>query len=105
MPKRPKKVVSIRLAQGSYHPPRAPRESAAARGYDGQWRKIRIAHLRTNPVCVVPGCGRAAYDVDHIVPIRQGGARLDRNNLQSFCHACHSKKTAKDGRKRGEAGR
>jgi 5-methylcytosine-specific restriction protein A len=34
-----------------------------------------------------------AVEVDHIVPIREGGARLDANNLQPLCHTCHSRKT------------
>ena len=31
-----------------------------------------------------------------IVPIRDGGARLDDDNLQSLCRACHDKKSAQD---------
>ena len=35
----------------------------------------------------------SATDVDHIVPIADGGAPLDQANLQSLCHECHSRKT------------
>jgi 5-methylcytosine-specific restriction endonuclease McrA len=35
--------------------------------------------------------------VDHIVPIRQGGAALDMNNLQSLCWSCHCAKSIKEG--------
>jgi 5-methylcytosine-specific restriction protein A len=31
--------------------------------------------------------------VDHIKPIKQGGAKLSHNNIQSLCHSCHNKKT------------
>lgn len=31
--------------------------------------------------------------VDHIVPIKKGGAELDESNLQPLCHSCHNKKT------------
>lgn len=34
--------------------------------------------------------------VDHIIPLDQGGERLNENNLQTLCAACHAKKTAKD---------
>jgi 5-methylcytosine-specific restriction protein A len=43
--------------------------------------------------------------VDHIVPLRAGGARLEVGNLQALCNRCHNRKTAGDTRKyqgRGE---
>jgi 5-methylcytosine-specific restriction protein A len=77
------------------------RPSAARRGYDATWRKIRLDHLRRHPVCVecerlglaVPGT-----DVDHVVPLARGGTHTGAN-LQSLCHIHHSRKTAReDGR-------
>ncbi len=100
MPDRPKRHRPVKVASGTYRPPGKPRGSAAARGYDAIWRKVRMAHLMANPVCVTQGCGRSAVDVDHIVPHQDGGGRLDRNNLQSFCHSCHSRKTPKDVKRR-----
>lgn len=47
--------------------------------------------LRREPLC--RRCGHEASQVDHIRPIRQGGARLDPENLQALCHSCHSRKT------------
>lgn len=35
-------------------------------------------------------------EVDHIVPIRNGGLPLDRNNLQLLCFTCHKVKSKKD---------
>src|SRR5690606_38340289 len=70
------------------------RLSARARGYDHDWQKVRARFIRQNPICVE--CGRLAEHVDHIVPISQGGARLDERNLQSLCRSCHSKKTARE---------
>ncbi|MFS1513428.1 HNH endonuclease [Chengkuizengella sp. SCS-71B] len=36
--------------------------------------------------------------VDHITPIKEDWSlRLDLINLQSLCHSCHNKKTAKIG--------
>lgn len=100
MPERPERVKGIRVATGTYRPPSKVRESPSRRGYDATWRKVRLAHLMANPVCVVPGCGKSAVDVDHIVPHQDGGGRLDPSNLQSFCHSCHSRKTPKDVKRR-----
>lgn len=81
------------------------RPSAAARGYDKNWEKLRKMVIASQPFCAVPGCGRATVDVDHIVPLSQGGKNV-RGNLQGFCHKHHSRKTALEdggfGRRRKE---
>lgn len=59
------------------------------------WKRKRKEYLDEHPFCVM--CGRPASMVDHIVPIRQGGALLDDGNLQSLCRACHSAKSIRDG--------
>lgn len=71
------------------------RESAYKRGYDSNWQRVRQMVLNRNPMCQVPGCTRPATDIDHIIPLRQGGENTD-NNLQALCHSHHSMKTAKD---------
>ena len=76
------------------------RPSAAARGYGRRWRRLRLMKLRASPMCQVEGCKQAATDVDHIEPKRDGGTDA-WDNLQSLCHAHHSRKTATEGR--GEA--
>ena len=74
------------------------RGSAARRGYGARWRKVRRLVLARDLICLAPGCTQAATDVDHVVPKRAGGTD-DMDNLQGFCHACHSAKTAReDGR-------
>lgn len=77
----------------------ARRESSRARGYDTAWEKLRRTHLADEPLCRM--CGAPAVLVDHIQPIRDGGARLDDANLQSLCRRCHDRKTAEDVRRRG----
>jgi 5-methylcytosine-specific restriction protein A len=67
------------------------RGSAAARGYDAAWRRLRTEHLALEPDCAC-GCGQVATDVDHIVPRRLGGSD-DHANLQSLAHGHHSRKT------------
>lgn len=76
------------------------RGTASQRGYGARWRKLRAMFLRTHPLCCDPyGVHQNAQevalatDVDHVLPLRAGGAnRYD--NLQSLCHSCHSRKTA-----------
>jgi 5-methylcytosine-specific restriction endonuclease McrA len=60
----------------------------------GAWKKLRGMFIRANPACA--DCGRAANVVDHIVPIRDGGPRLDMANFQSLCHKCHNAKRGKE---------
>ena len=74
------------------------RGSARKRGYDYRWEKVRSLHLANEPLCRM--CSRPADLVDHITPIRDGGERLDDDNLQSLCRRCHDAKTAEDVRKR-----
>ena len=73
----------------------AQRGTAAQRGYDARWRRIRAMYLRNNPLCVhclANGHTTPATDVDHITPLAVGGTHAP-DNLQSLCHSCHSRKT------------
>ena len=79
----------------------------ARRGFDAevgfyqsrQWRSARAAFLREHPLC--GRCGAKgllvpARVVDHVQPIKDGGARFDTANLQSLCVPCHNSKTARE---------
>jgi 5-methylcytosine-specific restriction enzyme A len=71
------------------------RETPAARGYDKRWGRLRAAFLRQYPLCYdcqVIGHIRPAVLVHHIVSIRNGGDRLDKNNLISLCRECHARR-------------
>tara|TARA_R100001163_G_scaffold63795_1_gene56503 strand:- start:764 stop:1060 length:297 start_codon:yes stop_codon:yes gene_type:complete len=60
------------------------------------WRKLRKVVLDKNPLCVHcldNDMVKPADVVDHIIPIKKGGAELDESNLQGLCHSCHNKKT------------
>jgi 5-methylcytosine-specific restriction enzyme A len=71
------------------------RGSAASRGYDKDHRRWREVVLRRDPVC--QDCQDALSTVaDHIIPILQGGSRLDPSNGQGLCVACHNRKTARE---------
>jgi 5-methylcytosine-specific restriction protein A len=71
------------------------RPSAARRGYGPEWRELRAQHLRDHPECVVCGEIDPRNEVDHKIPISQGGARLDPANLQTMCKTHHSVKTGR----------
>ena len=75
---------------------RKERGTATDRGYDKEWRAFRLAFLARYPMCCRPGCDKRATDVDHIVQLRDGGAKLDWNNCQALCHRHHSEKTRND---------
>jgi 5-methylcytosine-specific restriction endonuclease McrA len=50
----------------------------------------------THPYCEHQGCHRLMYQVDHIVPLAEGGDRYDWDNYQSLCKQHHDQKTARD---------
>lgn len=70
------------------------RPSASQRGYDAKWRRIRGLYLQHHPYCSNAWCDEDATEVDHIVPLVQGGTH-QWSNLQAFCKSCHSSKTAR----------
>lgn len=73
------------------------RPSSHDRGYDAAWRKLRAAFLEANPICCVEDCGLAATDADHILSVRiRPDLRLVWSNLRAYCHAHHSRRTARE---------
>ena len=82
-------------------PAPAPRPPAALRGYGGAWSTIRRRVLEAAPFCTF--CSARATQVDHIVPLSQGGTH-DLQNLRPVCARCHSRITA-SGLQRDERGR
>jgi 5-methylcytosine-specific restriction protein A len=75
------------------------RASSSSRGYGYRWRKIRMAFLRSHPLCEV--CKAAsrvseATEVHHKVAKRNGGSD-SFDNLQALCKPCHSGITARGG--------
>jgi 5-methylcytosine-specific restriction protein A len=62
-------------------------------GSTRKWRTLRESKLRTDPICEEPACRALATEVDHIVPLSQGGERYDWANLASLCAAHHEVRT------------
>ena len=57
------------------------------RGSTHRWRKVRRrALMRDHHLCV--RCKSMATEVDHIVPVSQGGGD-ELSNLRSVCTLCH----------------
>jgi 5-methylcytosine-specific restriction protein A len=59
-----------------------------------EWRALRAAVLRRDPLCKTPGCGRASEHADHIIPRAKGGADA-MFNLRGLCEGCHNSRTAR----------
>jgi 5-methylcytosine-specific restriction protein A len=81
----------------SNHGPKAKhderRGSSSKRGYNKTWEKVRKNYLARFPLCErckEQGRITSAVLVHHIKPIRQGGERLNPDNLQALCVSCHA---------------
>ena len=61
-----------------------------------KWRKFRQSILAEQGGCC-EACGNVQPDrllhIDHIIPIVDGGAKWDIDNLQVLCKRCHGAKT------------
>jgi 5-methylcytosine-specific restriction protein A len=84
----------------------AQRGTAAARGYDSAWQRRRLEVLeRDDWTCRIggPRCRVSATTVDHIIPLSEGGARLDPANLRAACSPCNYALGGAVGARRREA--
>lgn len=72
------------------------RDPESKKRYGAQWRRIRNLYLHQHPLCeecLLKGVYTKATEIHHRVPLSYGGTH-DPSNLESLCHACHSKITA-----------
>lgn len=93
---------------------RDDRLSAAKRGYDHRWRKVRQMVLARRPLCSDPFKVHEqnnevvlAMDVHHIIPLNSNRPLRELNsfdNLMPLCHSCHSRITSGGSRPNGEGG-
>lgn len=64
-----------------------------------RWVKLRKVHLSEHPYCVQcekQGIVKLGRVVDHIQPVRLGGAMFDLDNLQTLCDSHHNSKSSKE---------
>jgi len=77
---------------------RSEEDAGIERWYStAEWQALRQYHISREPlcrICAADGKVVQGVEVDHITPIRDGGARRDDSNLQTLCRSCHAKKTA-----------
>jgi 5-methylcytosine-specific restriction endonuclease McrA len=69
------------------------RGSARERGYDRKWDQMSAAHRRRHPCCEFcdqEGLVVLCDDVDHMIPISDGGPVHDIMNLISLCRPHHN---------------
>ena len=60
--------------------------------YGSDWRAVRasvLARDRLECQLHLVGCTGRAEHVDHIIPLSEGGARLDPTNLRASCRHCN----------------
>ena len=70
---------------------------AWAKGSDRRWRELRARRLKVEPLCRM--CRPKlviATEVDHVLPVSQGGAKYSFENTQSLCHDHHAAKTTSE---------
>jgi 5-methylcytosine-specific restriction protein A len=93
----------------SYRPPHAKtmaqrrREHDERRGSERQfygstkWRKFRAWFLSLHPLCATPSCNKPATDVHHARRRRDHPEdTFNQDACVAYCHACHSRVTAKE---------
>ena len=84
-------LVAAGLTRCPAHTPARP--TAAQRGYDSAWQRLRLRYLSNHYVCMIDECYDRATEVDHIRPLSHGGANAE-DNYQALCSTHHKRKTA-----------
>jgi 5-methylcytosine-specific restriction enzyme A len=78
------------------------RQSATARGYGAEHKRLRKILLAAEPLCREcrkKGRITAATIADHIIPLSRGG-KTELSNYQPLCRDCSDRKTLTDQGKR-----
>jgi 5-methylcytosine-specific restriction protein A len=86
------------MARTGFH--RTDGLSAAARGYNGEWRRLRLQVLAAEPLCrkcASQGRVTAATQVHHVKAFQgiDDPLRLDPSNCEPICEPCHLGESAR----------
>ena len=84
------------MPDGPKRKPMQARRHKEKRYNTTRWRNYRRTFLALSPLCVE--CGNVAEVVDHITPVRLGGAFWEPSNHAGMCHACHNAKSGREAR-------
>ena len=74
-------------------------DADAAFYHSTTWRKLRKVYIKNHTICELcktVNVIKKATVIDHIQPIRLGGAKLAWDNLQALCTSCHNSKSARE---------
>ena len=67
------------------------KRGSTERGYDTGWQRFRKWYLKQqDSKCEF--CGEPAEELDHIIPLEDGGKKLSTSNVQALCRECHRRK-------------
>ena len=99
--------VADEQRKASYKHLDSKRGTAEDRGYNDRWRRVSVWFRKAHPVCEyrIRCNGALATEVDHIIPLDEGGARYEWENLRATCHRCHVAKTWNDKKRQQTAKR
>lgn len=100
MPKRPPRLCpTCRTLITSQRCPTctpAPWANSKRSGGSRAWRRLRrVVFNEQGGMCAVPGCPDLADQLDHIVPVSEGGTD-ERSNVQALCLDHHTEKTQQE---------
>ena len=93
--------VPWRVPHQSGAHPRQRTPNMAKPQYSGPWQRIRKTILQRDlHTCQIqsPNCTQHATQVDHIVPVHQGGAWYDPTNLRAACANCNNQRNQPNNR-------
>lgn len=71
---------------------------------DPAWKRVRLLVLQRDGYrCRIGGkkCETVANEADHIIPLADGGRRLDMNNLRASCKPCNSGRSSRQKHREG----
>lgn len=105
MPRAPRLCTNYRTCRGyakggPYCPDCRPAPFAGAKerwraSKPSNWHSLRRMVLRRDPTCTEDGCREPSTEVDHLVPVAEGGSWTP-DNLAGMCTEHHKRKTIQD---------